>query len=559
MDDQENLVIDLISQPKNPICRSVAILQARTSSTRLPGKVLLPVAGLPLVVLAARRAANKGRAVIVAISNDVSDDTLAKILAEAGINFHRGSLHNVLERIVGALEGFSDDTFVFRLTADNVFPDGLLLDEMEKEFIQQDVSYLCCSSETSGLPHGVSAELTRAKCLRDAAKNVSSPYDLEHVTPYIRRTLGETHLTQYRHLNHGNFRCTVDCFDDYLVIQQAFDGAKDPVGIPFLELIDGLAKAPFQPLQPATVNKLVLGTAQLGLNYGITNKLGKPQQATSEHLIKSAIANGALFIDTARAYGTSEEVIGNTLKSGWSGRAKVITKLSPLNDCPEDANPRTVNAFVDASIYQSFAFLRTQKIDVLMLHRASHLTDWSGAVWTRLLEHQAGGLLGTLGVSIQSPRELRQALAWPGVEFIQMPFNVLDWRWDELIQIIKKTKQQRPLQIHARSVLLQGLLTTRSSENWSKANVADPDAVSKWLLAQTLRAGRKNVADFCISFVKSIDWIDGVVVGMESQEQLVENIQIFSGPNLSDHQIREISLNRPYIDEKSLNPAFWNN
>lgn len=537
--------------------KSIAILQARTNSLRLPGKVLLPVSGIPLVVLAARRAANTGRQIVVATSNQATDDALAGLLADAGIRCYRGSLENTLQRVVGALEGYDDDTLVFRLTADNVFPDGTFLDEMEEEFVCRDLRYLCCNSERSGLPYGMSAELTRARDLREAAETTQSQYDQEHVTPYIRRVSGETCFERYRYLNTGHFRCTVDCLEDYLAIQHVFAGIPSPDCTPAFELIGRLRNAPYQPQHSAPARKLVLGTAQFGLAYGIANSSGRPDQTTAENLIKKAIANGVAYLDTARAYGNSEEVIGNSLKSGWEGRTQVITKLSPLTSCPAETDPDTVGAFVDASIFRSCAALRTQTLDVLMLHRVSHLSDWSGAVWGRLLELKAEGRLKALGVSVQSPMELEQALALPEIEFIQMPFNVLDKRWDGMISEIRKTKQLRPLIVHVRSALLQGLLPSSTFEHWQKANIATPEPVIRWLTDQCCKAGRNSVADFCLSFVKSLDWVDGVVVGMETCEQLAENIQVFCGSDLPYEMMQGIMASRPMLEEQSLNPACW--
>lgn len=538
---------------------SIAILQARTNSSRLPGKVLLPVSGIPLVVLAARRAANTGREVIVATSNEATDDALAALLADAGIRCYRGSLENTLQRIVGALDGYGDDTLVFRLTADNVFPDGALLDEMEEEFVRRDLKYLCCNGEKSGLPYGMSAELTRAQYLREAAETTTSQYDQEHVTPYIRRTFGETYFERYRLLSKGHFRCTVDCLDDYLAIQHVFSGVASPEQVPAFDLIDRLPSALYQPQQSAPTKKLVLGTAQLGLAYGIANQSGKPDQRNANALIKTAIASGVTFVDTARAYGDSEDVIGNALKSGWEGRAQIITKLSPLTDCPAEATPATVNAFVDASIFRSCTALQTQKLDVLMLHRTSHLRDWSGAVWARLLKHRAEGRLKALGASVQSPLELELALETREVEFIQMPFNVLDWRWGELIPRIRETKQNRPLVIHIRSALLQGLLSSTSTGHWRRANVENPEPIIEWLQSQFSTLGRNNVADFCLSYVKSLDWVDGVVVGMETCDQLRENIRIFCEPDLQTQQMHNTLEHRPVLEENTLNPAFWRN
>src|SRR5467141_1165207 len=101
---------------------SIAILQARTNSSRLPGKVLLPIKGIPLAVLAAKRAANTGRNVLIATSVEPSDDGLAALIQSHGLSCFRGSLESPLDRVVNALFAYQDQTVVFRLTADNVFP-----------------------------------------------------------------------------------------------------------------------------------------------------------------------------------------------------------------------------------------------------------------------------------------------------------------------------------------------------------------------------------------------------------------------------------------------------
>ncbi|WAB95562.1 aldo/keto reductase [Pseudomonas citronellolis] len=537
----------------------MAVLQARTNSSRLPGKVLLPINGIPLAILAAKRAANTGRDVIIATSMEPMDDALAELARHYGINCYRGDLDNTLERIVGALERYDDETLVFRLTADNVFPDGALLDEIEQEFIQNNLNYICCNGDKSGLPYGMSVELTRLCHLREAANSTLSRYDQEHVTPFIRRKFGETYFDRYKNLAKGHFRCTIDCLDDYIIVQKVFSGTHDATQASSFDLVQRLDTSPYQPKQPSPVKKLVLGTAQLGLDYGIANTTGKPNQATAEKLIKTAISSGAPYIDTARVYGISENVIGESLKSGWEGRTSIITKLSPLVDCPSNSTAAIVNAFVDASIYKSCSALRMQNLDVLMLHRASHMTDWSGAVWQRLLEHKAEGTLKALGVSVQSPEELERVLTVADVGFIQMPFNVLDGRWDHLIPSIITQKHHRDLVIHVRSTLLQGLLPSMVSENWYKANILTPKPIIAWLEEQCCKTGRATITDFCLAFVKSLDWVDGLVIGMESLDQLSENIKILCSPDLSQDEINTVLSSRPHLEEESLNPAYWKN
>ncbi len=534
--------------------RSVAILQARTNSARLPGKVLLPINGLPLAVLAARRAANTGRSVIVATSEEFSDDALANVLAQHGIACFRGSLDNALDRLVKAVCGYPDEALVFRLTGDNVFPDGNLLDEIEKDFISRDLKYICCNGERSGLPYGMSVELTYVKFLREASRFANNSYDQEHVTPYIRRKFGDAFFERYKELGKGHFRCTVDCLDDYLGIQRLFSTVTDAVGISSLELVKRLENGLYQPFTSQPASKLVIGTAQLGLHYGIANESGAPSAATAERMLKVAIGAGASYIDTARDYGNSEAVIGSALASGWGGRARIITKLSALSDYNHDTDSNTIEAAVRESIYRSCLALRSQTLDVLMLHRASHVENWGGAVWSQILRLKAEGFIGALGVSVQSPEELEKILDLSEVLYIQLPYNILDWRWDRVVPKIEEKKRERGIVIHARSALLQGLLVSQNLDHWRKAHVKDAENHINWLSAQAQGLG---LAGLCLKYVSAISWIDGVVVGMESIEQVLQNARLLGEPPLSQYQVSDILETRPFLEERSLNPALW--
>lgn len=537
---------------------SVVVLQARTNSSRLPAKVLLYIAGMPIVVLAAKRAGNSGRHVIVATSNQKTDDALAQVLAKFKIPCFRGDLDNTLSRIVLALENYSDDTRVFRLTADNVIPDGALLDEIEKDFVERNMDYLCCNGEQSGFPYGVSVELTKLKHLRDALVETNDPFDLEHVTPFIRRRFGENYFTKYRGLSLGHYRCTVDCLDDYLVIQELFKNMDDPISASTLILATQLKTLSFyQPENEAIATKLVLGTAQLGLDYGIANKYGKPDQTTAEKIVKTAIVNGAKFIDTARAYGDSENVLGAILSTGWSGRSNIITKLSPLIDESLVDISCNIECAVDSSVYHSCKALRTVSLDVLLLHRASQMTILGGKVWSRLLFHKEQGLIKSLGVSVQSPEELENVLSIQEVEIIQLPYNVLDWRWDNIISKVIEEKNKRSLTIHIRSTLLQGLLTSQSLDKWRKAHVENAEQIIGWLNSSRELLCAKSTAEFCLRFVASLKWVDGIIVGVETIEQLLENINVICLPEISSLQIDTILKSRPFLEHETLNPALW--
>lgn len=534
--------------------KSVAILQARTNSSRLPGKVLLPLNGLPLAVLAAKRAANTGRSVVVATSQEFSDDALANVLEQHSIACYRGSLDNTLDRLVKAVCEYPDEALVFRLTGDNVFPDGELLDAIEEDFIKRDLKYLCCNGERSGLPYGMSVELTYVKCLREAARFASSSYDQEHVTPYIRRKFGEAFFERYKELGKGHFRCTIDCLDDYLGVQDVFSTVTDAVGISCFELVKRLENGLYQPFTSQPASKLVIGTAQLGLPYGIANESGAPSALTAERMLKIAIGGGASYIDTARGYGNSEAVIGCALASGWGGRARIITKLSALSDYEDDADSGTIKAAVRESVYRSCLALRSQTLDVLMLHRASHIEDWDGAVWSQILSLKDEGIIGAIGVSVQSPDELEAILDLSEVLYIQLPYNILDWRWDKVIPKIEEKKRERGIIIHARSALLQGLLVSQNADYWRQAHVKNAGEHISWLAAQ---AQGLSLAGLCLKYVSATEWIDGVVVGMETVEQVLQNVRLLAAPPLSPDHISTIVETRPFLEERSLNPALW--
>lgn len=535
----------------------VVIMQARTNSSRLPAKVLLPIGGMPVVVLAARRAANTGRQVIIATSNEKSDDCLASIILQHGLVCFRGELENTLARFVQALQGYDDSTILFRLTADNVIPDGQLLDEIESDFQNRGLEYLVCNGLHSGLPYGVSVEVTRVKHIRQVFSGNPSKYDVEHVTPAIIRKFGGCYFEKYINMRMGQYRCTIDSLDDYLCVTRLFENVKDPILEDAFSLINKLKGMHLQPISDKSAKKLVLGAAQLGMDYGIVNLSGQPSYELSNKLIKTAIVDGVEYIDTARAYGKSELTIGRVLSSGWQGRVKVITKLSPLNDLPVNSNIATCNAFVDSSIYQSLHALHTDHIDILLLHRSEHIKRCGGDIWRRLLAHQEQGRIGALGVSVQSPDELLEVLSIPEVGHIQLPLNILDWRCSDLSKNIQAVKTKRELHIHVRSVYLQGLFLTNDEALWNKANVTNYPEIQAWFANAVKFFSRDSLKDLCIAYVNGLSWVDGIVIGVETLEQLYQNLELINRSSLNEHQIAEVNRTRPRLDESSLNPAMW--
>ena len=111
--------------------------------------------------------------------------------------------------------------------------------------------------------------------------------------------------------------------------------------------------------------------------------------------------------------------------------------------------------------------------------------------------------------------------------------------------------------MHVRSVLLQGLLVSLNQSLWEQAHVTDAESVLRWLAEQVSRYGRADSCDLCINYVQGLDWVDGIAVGMETKEQLLENIHHFSRPTFAQEEIEAMDSTRPKVGEETLNPALW--
>ena len=300
--------------------------------------------------------------------------------------------------------------------------------------------------------------------------------------------------------------------------------------------------------------ELVLGSVQLGVPYGAANRTGKPTRAAALRLVTRAVDAGITKFDTARAYGDSEDRLGEALRTRKAIRT--ITKLSPLAHLAPGATRREVRAAVDTSIEESLYALRREQIDCLLLHRAAHMTAFGGAVWERLIERLEDGTVLALGVSVQSPEEATAALACSDVRHLQLPFNLLDWRWADA-GIVENIRSRAQVTIHARSIFLQGLLAADDASIWPRIDDIDAAALISTISEIARDFGRDSAADLCVAYARGQDWIDGVVVGMETEDQLDDNLRLFLRPPLSPADCADVARRLPRVSAQLLNPAQW--
>lgn len=202
---------------RNPRGTTLAIVQARMTSTRLPGKVLALVAGEPMIVQQLRRVARAERldGIVVAISTDPSDDDLAVALADAGFDVVRGALDDVLGRFVSVLDSYDADVIV-RLTGDCPLASPTVIDDVISAFHNSQADYLS-NTMTPTYPDGLDVEIVIADALRRVASTSEDSAEREHVTLGVYRhpeTFTIENFADPAGRDNSQMRWTVDNAED---------------------------------------------------------------------------------------------------------------------------------------------------------------------------------------------------------------------------------------------------------------------------------------------------------------------------------------------------------
>jgi len=196
------------------------------SSTRLPGKVLMPVAGAPMILRQIERVrlARRIDSLVVATSDDASDDILAETVRGAGVAVFRGSLDDVLARYAGALEAHGPADHVVRLTGDCPLADWTVIDAVIARHTETGADYTANTWGRRTFPKGLDVDVVKADILRQAAAEARDPYEREHVLPFVYhrperyRLEGLTQAAE-----EGDVRWTVDFPSDYTFVAQVYE------------------------------------------------------------------------------------------------------------------------------------------------------------------------------------------------------------------------------------------------------------------------------------------------------------------------------------------------
>lgn len=288
---------------------------------------------------------------------------------------------------------------------------------------------------------------------------------------------------------------------------------------------------------PLHVSKLVLGTVQMGLDYGINNTSGKMTSTEAMEVINTAHTAGVEYLDSAAAYGSSEEVIGHYNESYKAKRLKIITKLMHDQE-------------VSSSVTASLDKLKCDKIDVLLFHSFEHYKSSTQSRHTleRLLSTSK---VGRVGVSVYTNEEAVSLLNDPLVTIVQAPFNLLD-NENLRADTFKKLKAAGK-EVHTRSVFLQGLffMVNDKAPTFLKPLFNYLSKLEEIVLNYQLSIGQ-----LALGYALSQEYIDKVLIGVDSHAQLQQNLGLIE-QGVPREAIEQVSDQINVKDKDYLNPSKW--
>lgn len=288
-------------------------------------------------------------------------------------------------------------------------------------------------------------------------------------------------------------------------------------------------------------NKLILGTVQFGLDYGINNTKGKPSDKTIKKILDLAYKNGIEYLDTAEAYGNSQERIGFYHKNSLN-KFKIITKFSSsITKLSDD---------IETRILENLKSLDVDSLYCYMFHSFNDFKLFFMKYKEKLILLRNKGILNKIGVSVYTNEELEKVLDFEEINLIQIPFNLFDN--SNLRGDVLRRAQKKGVEIHTRSVFLQGLFF-KGKDNL-QGNLKD----LKLPLERVENLSEKNnilISDIALNYAYTNNSIDKVLIGVDNEKQLSMNIESIK-KRIDENVFTEINNIKIYKKEL-LNPSNW--
>ncbi|MES2353790.1 MAG: aldo/keto reductase [Pseudomonadota bacterium] len=292
--------------------------------------------------------------------------------------------------------------------------------------------------------------------------------------------------------------------------------------------------------------KLGLGTAQFGLDYGISNPDGRTAEAEVRRILEMAEKTKVTVLDTACLYGKSEEVLGRTLHAGH--RFQIVTKTPKVSTHPID---KKVAGQFEEALYHSLRLMQQDRIYGLLAHDANDLLAEGGEwLFDAMIRLRDEGLINKLGASVYTGQQIDALLDRYPIELIQLPVSLLDQRLIHSGHLQRLTVSG--IEVHARSVFLQGLI-------FLQPNLLPPHFAKTLPLLNELH----NELDLrgvtpeqaALHFIISLPGITTAVCGVNTVDQLAA---LIDAVNADVQSMKDFPWQRFSIEDTAIvNPAMW--
>jgi len=291
------------------------------------------------------------------------------------------------------------------------------------------------------------------------------------------------------------------------------------------------------------VSQFVLGAAQLGMNYGITNQTGQPNKKEAFAILDEAVKNGVTTIDTAQAYGNSEEIIGQWLQKN-NNKEHHIHIISKWDTNVDIKNKEQLN-----SAAQTSAKNLGVPLWGMMIHDEMHLNQLD-VILSASKELKKEGVSKYLGASVYSVEAAKKAIMNTDIDFIQVPCNAWDHRMIES-GVFELAKKNNTL-CFVRSVFLQGLLLM--NENDAKEILPESFGLSSEWNSLISNSNQTNES-MALSFVNSLNL--PLVIGQQGVDQFKNNCDSLKNARdfIFNEQLSQIMGAR--FNDYIVSPQLW--
>lgn len=286
-------------------------------------------------------------------------------------------------------------------------------------------------------------------------------------------------------------------------------------------------------------SKLMLGTVQFGIEYGINNKDGVPSIKEVFEILDFAYNNGVRFLDTAEAYGDSQSVIGKFHLQN-NNKFKIVTKFSPLRkDLPNNIKERVLKNLNTLNISSLYCY---------MFHSFLDYKKYFNVFKYDLLHLKKVNKIEKIGVSLHSNEDLVEVLNDENIDIIQIPFNLLDNSNQR--EYYLKLAKKRGIEIHTRSVFLQGLFFKEIKK--LSGNLVYFKEYLK-ILKRIVKKDQINAV--ALNYAYSKNFIDYVLIGVDNLDHLKSNLNLVDCSVEKEiiSKIDKIKIENNFM----LNPVNW--